>query len=230
MAKGKKKLVGIDLSKYETADRLPANVVSIIKNALIVYEGSTAKVSKLYKISKEKVDLIFEENYLQLIHIIESQTKSKELDQGISNAISLMTDHISDLEHNKTADIMTKSTVNDVIRMTEKMVALKTQFNNTYDTLINKMNEQAFKARQLDILENGKSEDSDDYNENLESVFSKLKTTSRKIKATNIKTKEVKNFESIRDAAFDFKCNGDTIRKRLADKCLFRDEWAFEEV
>lgn len=220
----------LDLSKYEGNDRLPGNVVSIIKNALVIYEGDSKKVAKNYNLTLETVNMVLEENYLQIHQIISSQMKSKELDNGINNAILLMVDHVNALQEEKSNSLMTKSTITDVTRITDRFLNLKSQFNNTYDTLVNKMNDQSLKNRQVEVLENGKFEDSSEYNQNVETVFSKLKSTiSRKIKATNINTKEVKHYNSIASAANDLGCNGDTIRKRLSDKCLHKNEWAFEE-
>lgn len=228
MARKSRKLPSLDLSKYNTSERLPANIVSIIKNAICVYEGNTAKIAKLYNIDKEKVDYIFEEYYLQLTQIIDSQVKSKELDTGISNAILLITDHINTLQNSKSTDLMTKATINDVTRMTDRMISLKQQFNNTYDTLVNKMQEQSLRSRQVEVLENGKPEDFSDYNENLETVYTKLKTVARRIKASNIRTKEVRRYGTLREAGNAFGINPDYIRTKISTKTLYKDEWCFE--
>lgn len=230
MARTKPPIPPLDLSRYSNEERLPPNIISIIKNALIVFECNTAKIAKHYKLPKEKIDLIYEENYLQISQIMSAKTKSKELDTGIDNSIKLMADHVNALQATKTGSIMTKNTINDITRITDRFLNLKSQFNDTYDTLINKMTDQSLKQRQVEVLERGKIEDDGEYYSNVETVFAKLKSTvSRKIKATNINTKEVKHYNSIASAANDLGCNGDTIRKRLSDKCLHKNEWAFEE-
>ena len=224
------KLPKLDLSKYNDSDRLPSNIYNIIKNALPVFSGSTKKVANHYNLNEDIVIMVFEENYLNICQIIDSQSKSKELDEGLQNSIKLMTDHINTLENTKVNKIMRSETVAQVTRMTDRLLSAKEQYNKTFDTLVNNFNAYTLKQKQLEILEQGKLEDKSDYDENVETIFSKLRSTvSRKIKATNVITKEVKHYGSITEVAVDLKCNGDTIRKRLADKTLFRDTWAFEE-
>lgn len=228
MAKSKPPIPALDLSRYSNDERLPPNIISIIKNALIVFECDTKKIAKHYKLPKEKIDLIYEENYLQISQILSAKTKSKELDTGIDNSIKLITGHINSLENQKSADIMTNSTVNNVIKLTDRMVALKQQYNNTYDIIVNKMIEQSLKERTVTVQESGKLEDYSDYNENVETVFTKLKATARKVKASNIKTKEVKHYGTLREAGNDFGINPDYIRTKISTKTLYKDEWCFE--
>lgn len=62
----KTRIPKIDLSKYESQERLPSNVVNIIKNALCVFEGNSNKVANHFNLKKETVDMILEENFLQI--------------------------------------------------------------------------------------------------------------------------------------------------------------------
>lgn len=229
MARSKSPIPPLDLSRYSNEERLPPNIISIIKNALIVFECNTAKIAKHYKLPKEKIDLIYEENYLQISQIMSAKTKSKELDTGIDNSIKLITGHINSLENQKSADIMTNSTVNNVIKLTDRMVALKQQYNNTYDIIVNKMIEQSLKERAVTVQESGKLEDVSDYNENVETVFTKLKASAIKVKASNIKTKEVLHFGTLREAGNYFSMNPDYIRTKIQMKTLYKDEWCFEK-
>lgn len=192
--------------------------------------GDTKKVSKHFSLPVEKVNMIFEEHYLQISQIIEAKMKSKELDKGIDDAISLITSHITELENNKETNLLTKGTINDITRLTDRMISLKQGFNNTYDVLVNKMNDQSLKTRSVEVLESGKVEDNTTYNENVETVFKQLKLTTRPIKATNIKTKEVLTFPSIRKAGEHFNANPDYIRQKMNSKTLYKDEWCFEDV
>lgn len=228
----RRKLPAIDLSKYNSQERLPSNVYSIIKNALVYFEGNPTKVSKHYNLDIEKVNIVYEESYLVINQIIESTVKSNELDKGIEDSIELMSDHIKQIKKNKNNQnqVLTDKYINQLTRMTDRFISLKEQNNRTFDILVNRMNDFNIKQRQLEVLESGKVEPMDEYDENVETVFSKLRSTaSRKIKATNVVTKEVRHYSSITEAAIDLKCNGDSIRKRLLDKLLHRNEWAFEE-
>lgn len=228
----KSKLAKLDLSRFNSQEKLPANVISIIKNALCVYEGNTSRVAKLYNLDKEKVDFIFEEYYLQLTQIIDSQIKSKELDTGISNAISLMADHINSLENTKTSDTMTASTVHNVTKMTDRLISLKQQFNNTYDTLVNKMQEQSLKIRQVEVLENGKPEDSTEYATNQQVVANMMQQylddkVQKKVILINVKTYEVKTFEGDRakqDAEQFLGCIGH-LSDVARQKSPYKGEW-----
>ena len=202
MANKKQPIPRLDLSKYSNDERLPPNVISIIKNALIIFNLDTEKVSKHYKLPKEKIDMIFEENYLQLTQLINAKTRSKDLDTGIENSIKLITDHINSLQKNKSANIMNSNTANTVVKLTDRMIALKAQYNNTYDTVVNKMLEQQLKERSVIVQESGKLEDNSDYLENQNTVAKMLEQykPKKKITVVNIKTNEVKLFERTTDA------------------------------
>lgn len=217
----------LDLSKYNTQD-IPPNVVSIIKNALVVFDGNVNKVSKHYNLDQEKVSGIFLEHYLIITQIIESKMKSVELDNGIDNAILLITEHINELQSKKSNPVMRDSTVNAVNRMTDRMIALKKEYNNTFDTLVNRMNDQSLKERSVKVLENGKPDNPEDYVQNIETVYSKLKNCRRRVRATNIKTQEILEFDTLRACADHFKTNPDYLRTKIHSKKLWQDYWAFE--
>ena len=208
-------------------DNLPGNIVGIIKNALIVYEGNTKKVANLYKLDKEKIDLILEENYLQLSQIIYSKMSSQELDTGIDDAISLMANHVSAIK-SKNPTLLRDSEVNQVNRIADRMLGLKKEFNNTFDTLVNKMNEQNMKLRQLQVLENGKPEDNSEYFENQNTVINMLKKygskKEKKIIIVNIKTYETKTFTNYKDAD-EFIGAGGHLRDIAARKTPYKETW-----
>ena len=190
----------LDLSKYEGNDRLPGNVVSIIKNALVIYEADSKKVAKNYNLTLETVNMVLEENYLQIHQIISSQMKSKELDNGLNNAVSLITGHINSLQENKSTDLMTKQTISDVTRMTDRMISLKDQYNKTYDTLVTKMHELSLKERAIQVQESGKVEDNSEYNTNQQIVANMMKNyldnkSEKRVTLINIETYEIKVFE-----------------------------------
>ena len=90
------------------------------------------------------------------------------------------------------------------------------------------MQEQSLKARQIEVLENGKIEDFTDYDENVETVYTKLKSVARRIKASNIRTKEVRRYGTLREAGNAFGINPDYIRTKINTKTLYKDEWVFE--
>ena len=62
------KLPKIDLSKYNSQERLPSNVYSIVKNALVVFKGNPERVSKHYNLDIEKVNIVYEESYSVLLN------------------------------------------------------------------------------------------------------------------------------------------------------------------
>jgi len=226
MAK-KLQLPKIDLSRYNDKE-LPGHIIDIIKNALVVFEGDVNKVSKWYNLDKEKVSEIFVEYYLIITQIIQSKMKSVELDNGIDNAILLITEHINELQTRKTNPILRDNAVNAVNRMTDRMIALKKEYNNTFDILVNQMNTQALKERQVRVLENGKPDTAEDYIQNIETVYSKLKNCRRRVRASNIKTHEILEFDTLRACADHFQTNPDYLRTKIKTKKLWQDYWAFE--
>lgn len=231
MANKKAPIPKIDLSKYANEERIPGNIISIIKNALVIFEGNTKKVANHYNFPVEKVIAIFTENYLQLTQTIQSQTKSKELDAGINSAISLITDHVQALQSQKTNNLMTKGAIADVTRMTDRMISLKDQFNKSYDTLVNKMSEQALKLRAIEVQEQGKIEDTAEYLENQNTVANMLSNylenkKEKKIILVNVKTYETKTFTSVREAEeFLGPSCINHLRDIAARKSPYKEEW-----
>ena len=230
MAK-KLQLPKIDLSRYNDKE-LPGHIIDIIKNALVVFEGDVNKVSKWYNLDKEKVSLLFEQHYLIISQIIQSKMKSEDLNVGIENAISLMTEHINELQTTKQSPIMRDHTVNNVNRITDRLIALKKEYNSTFDTLVNTMNTQSLKERQIRVLESGKPIDDADYLLNQNTVANMLseytrKNREKKVYVINVKTCESKIFEgdkAIQDAEDFLGCQG-----HLADvarqKSPYKGEW-----
>ena len=225
----------LDLSKHEGNDRLPGNVVSIIKNALVIYEGDSKKVAKNYNLNIETVNMVLEENYLQIQQIISSQMKSKELDIGINNAVSLITGHINSLQEKKTDDLMTKQTITDVTRMTDRMISLKDQYNKTYDTLVTKMHELSLKERAIQVQESGKVEDNSEYNNNQQIVANMMKNylenkSEKKVTLVNVKTYEVKVFEGerARIEAENFLGCPNHLSDVARQKKPYKDEWLIQ--
>lgn len=230
MARGRTKapIPPLDLSKYSNEERLPPNVIAIIKNALVIFNCNTERISKHYKLPKEKIDLIYEENYLQINQLLDAKTKSKELDTGIDNSILLITEHINTLQKHKSADIMNNTTVNNVVKLTDRMVALKQQYNNTYDTIVNKMLEQQLKERAVVVQESGKLEDNSEYLENQNTVAKMLEQYTsrkeRKITLVNVKTYETKIFTAYKDADEFLGTNGH-LRDVAQRKVPYKNEW-----
>ena len=229
MARGRTKapIPPLDLSKYSNEERLPPNVIAIIKNALVIFNCNTERISKHYKLPKEKIDLIYEENYLQINQLLDAKTKSKELDTGIDNSILLITEHINTLQKHKSADIMNNTTVNNVVKLTDRMVALKQQYNNTYDTIVNKMLEQQLKERAVVVQESGKLEDNSEYSENQNTVAKMLeqyKLSKKKITIVNIKTNEITVFERTTDAENMLGCIGH-LRDVARQKTPYKDTY-----
>lgn len=236
------KLPKIDLSRYNTQERLPSNVYSIIKNALVVFKGNPERVSKHYNLDIDKVNLVFEESYLVINQIIESTIKSNELDKGIEDSINLMTTHIQEIKNSKTNQnqILTDKYINQVTRMTDRLINLKEQNNRTFDILVNRMNDQTIKQRQLEVLESGKPENSVEYSENQKAVFELLNQpepsitapyqsgNGKPVKATNILTKEILQFDSISKMAAHFDSDPDYLRKKISNGNLYRAEWKME--
>lgn len=222
------KLPRLDLSKYNDCERLPSNIYNIIKNALPAFQGSTRKVANHYNINEDIVIMVFEENYLNICQIVDSQTKSKELDDGIQNAIKLMTDHINTLENTKVNKIMRSETVAQVTRMSDRLLAAKEQYNKTFDTLVNNFNAYTLKQKQLEILEQGKLEDNTEYNQNVETVFTMLKGAVR-IKITNAETKEIHRFKTLREAAEFLQTTPEYVRRKTLSKTLYNEKWLIEE-
>ena len=164
----------------------------------------------------------------QINQLLDAKTKSKELDTGIDNSILLITQHINTLQKHKSADIMNNTTVNNVVKLTDRMVALKQQYNNTYDTIVNKMLEQQLKERSVVIQESGKLEDDSDYLKNQNTVAKMLEQykPKKKITLVNVKTFEIKIFETPREAE---RFLGSSAINHLSDiaarKSPYKDEW-----
>lgn len=236
------KLPKIDLSKYNTQERLPSNVYSIIKNALVVFKGNPKKVADHYNLDVEKVNIVYEESYLVINQIIESKTKSNELDKGIEDSIELMSDHIKQIKHNKNSQnqILTDKYINQLTRMTDRFINLKEQNNRTFDVLINRMNDQTIKQRQLEVLESGKPDNSADYSENQQAVLNILNQpeesitavyqngNSKPVKATNTQTGEVLLFDSLNKMATHFDSDPDYLRKKIYNGNLYKTVWKME--
>lgn len=237
MAKGKRpvgrpkkvKLPPLDLSKYNTVERLPGNVVSILKNALIMYKADAEGVAHIYNISVEKVNEVLLENYLQIAQIINTSMKSNEVDDGINSIITNLKNHVAELKRQSKGNALLKdSTVKQLNSIADRFLNAKSQYTNAYDKLINNMMIMDQKERMVQCQELGAIENTSDYDENLETVYTKLKAVKRKVKATNIKTKEVKHYPSLRACGDEFVSNPDYIRTKIQTKSLYKDEWAFE--
>lgn len=236
------KLPKIDLSKYNSQDRLPSNIYSIVKNALVYFKGSPAKVAKHYNLDIEKVNIVYEESYLVINQIIESTVKSDALDEGIETSIQLMSDHINTIKNTKNAQnqVLTDKYINQLTRMTDRFINLKEQNNRTFDILVNRMNDQTIKQRQLEVLESGKPDNSLEYLENQQAVFNLLNQPQQSItapyqngngkpvKAINVKTNEVLQFESISKMAAYFDSDADYLRKKISNGNLYKTEWKLE--
>lgn len=238
----KLKLPKIDLSKYNSQERLPSNVYSIVKNALVYFKGNPAKVAKHYNLDIEKVNVVYEESYLVINQIIESSVKSDELDKGIEDSIQLMTEHIKHIKDSKNVQnqILTDKYINQLTRMTDRFINLKEQNNRTFDILVNRMNDQTIKQRQLEVLESGKPDNAGDYLKNQQTVFNLLNQPEQSItapyqngngkpvKATNVETKEVLQFESIAKMAAHFDSDPDYLRKKISNGNLYKAVWKME--
>jgi len=238
----KVKLPKIALSKYNNQDRLPSNVYSIVKNALVYFGGNPNKVSKHYNLDIEKVNIVYEESYLVINQIIESTVKSNELDKGIETSIQLMSDHINTIKNTKNSQnqILTDKYINQLTRMTDRFINLKEQNNITFDILVNRMNDQTIKQRQLEVLESGKPDNSADYSENQQTVFNLLNQpqpsitapyqngNGKPVRAINVNTQEVLNFDSIAKMAAHFDSDPDYLRKKISNGNLYRAVWKME--
>ena len=236
------KLPKIDLSKYNSQDRLPSNVYSIVKNALVYFEGNPSKVAKHYKLDIEKVNIVYEESYLVINQIIESTVKSNELDKGIEDSIELMSDHIKQIKNSKNTQnqVLTDKYINQLTRMTDRFISLKEQNNRTFDILVNRMNDQTIKQRQLEVLESGKPDNSTEYSENQQTVLNLLNQpqpsitapyqngNGKPVKATNTNTQEVLQFESIAKMAAHFDSDPDYLRKKISNGNLYKTVWKME--
>ena len=71
--------------------------------------------------------------------------------------------------------LLKDSTVSQLTRITDRLLTAKSQYVNAYDKMINAMIEQDKKERQIQVLENGPIEDSEEYKENQNSILNMLK-------------------------------------------------------
>lgn len=241
MAKGKRpvgrpkkvKLPPLDLSKYNSVERLPGNVVSILKNALIMCKADAEGVAHIYNISVEKVNEVLLENYLQIAQIINTSMKSNEVDDGINSIITNLKNHVAELKRQSKGNALLKdSTVKQLNSIADRFLNAKSQYTNAYDKLINNMMVMDQKERQVQVLENGKVEDSSEYLENQNTVENLMKDylatkAEKNVTLINVKTYEVKKFTGDRarsDAEQFLGVNG-----HLSDICRqkspYRGEW-----
>lgn len=234
MPRGKRiNLPPLDLSRYNNEEKLSPDIFAILKNALCVYNGDAKKVAELYNIKEEHVNRVLAKDYLQITQIINSQMRSKDLDNGIDSAITLLSKHVSEIKKaNKDSNLLKDSSISQLTRITDRFLNSKKSYNDTYSVLVNEMIDQQLKERQVNVLENGKPEDNTEYLQNQNTVASMMEDylaakVDKSVTMVNVKTYEVKKFTGDRarqDAEKFLGCVG-----HLSDICRqkspYRGEW-----
>lgn len=232
MPRGKRiNLPPLDLSRYNNEEKLSPDIFAILKNALCVYNGDAKKVAELYNIKEEHVNRVLAKDYLQITQIINSQMRSKDLDNGIDSAITLLSKHVSEIKKaNKDSNLLKDSSISQLTRITDRFLNSKKSYNDTYSVLVNEMIDQQLKERQVNVLENGKPEDNTEYLQNQNTVASMMENylskRPRKITLINVKTYEIKEFSTIREAEeFLGPSCVNHLRDIVSRKSPYKQEW-----
>lgn len=211
------------------------NVVSILKNALIIYNGDSQKVSKDFNISIDKVNEVLLANYMQINTIVSTQVKSQDVDAGINDSIKMLKNHISKLKKESIANntlLLKDSTVSQLTKITDRLMTAKSQYVNAYDKMINEMITMDQKERQVQVLESGKLEDPSEYLENQNTVENLMKDylsnkAEKTVTLVNVKTYEVKKFtgDKARTDAEEFLGVSGHLSDIARQKSPYKGEW-----
>lgn len=168
----------IDLSKYNTSDRLNSNVEVILVNGIIAFNGDLKKTAKHFNIDISLVNITYVKYYSNILKIIDINKRNDKTQSTIDNIVSLYYGHVDEIKRSVDANTQTKilseKLINNLNRICDRAIELKENANKQFEVTVNRLNDQIIKFKQLEVIENGKLEDIGDYLENQNSVLEKL--------------------------------------------------------
>lgn len=219
----KSKLPKVDLSKYNSVERLDSSIEQIVLQALICFDCEVKKVSKHLKLDEEIVNIIFIKYYAQLCKILESKDKGKDTEDAIDTTITLYKNHIKEVadivNRNPNSKLLSEKVVTSLNRITDRLTDIKEQEVKSYESTVNNLFNTIIRQKQLEVVENGKVEDNSDYLENIQTVSQKI------LNLTGAKGGPTKK---VRVTFAD--TNNSMIYPSLSIACMNNPEWKYTAV
>lgn len=174
----KNKLPKLDLSKYNSVERLDSSIEQIILQALICFNCESKKVAKHFKLDEDIVNTVFIKYYSQLCKILEAKDKGKDTEEAIDTTITLYKNHIKEVadivNRNPNSKLLSEKVVTSLNKITDRLTDIKEQEVKSYDSTVNNLFNTIVRQKQLEVVENGKVEDNSDYLENIQTVTDKM--------------------------------------------------------
>lgn len=167
--KRRKSLPKIDLSKYNSEERIPSSVISIIVQTLIFFEGNIKKVSSNLNLNEDKINEIFIQYYFQISEAIESKDKNSNITDTLNDAMKVYREHIGEIKkiQDKTDFKMLNTTNSTSLnRAVDRVINLLKENTSKYERVNANLISQIQRQSQTTLMESGKIESNGDFDEN----------------------------------------------------------------
>lgn len=220
--KKKNKILQIDLSRWETEERLPIRIETIIVQMLILCNGDEEKVAKKLFLSKEKINMIYVQYYFQIIEIIKAKEKTLNTDRILKNAIIIYGKHVNAIKaaQNKSEfKQLSQGNINSLNKAIDRTIEIMEKNTNRYERNNNALMNQLVKSKQIELIESGKIENNIDYDKNTKSVFNMLEQykqpATRRIAMKDLTTDENIIYPTGQECGINLQLTG--LSKRLPE-------------
>lgn len=232
----KKKIIPIDLSKYEKVSPLPSSIEIIIVQGLIITEGNIESISSKFNLSVEKVNEIYIRHYLEISNVIDQEKYNNDADICLNKSLKMYKKHISELEKynsNNKKKLMTDSTIRSINSMVDRISNIKENNIRSYDSAVNKMIESILKSKHLELSEFGPQEDTSISDSNcntfIDAILNKTpkRGNTKSIIVTDTESNTEKEYSSIKDAARDLNTTSNYISVLLSSQRLLQNRYKF---
>lgn len=237
----------IDLSKYEDADRLPSDIERIIVNVIILYKGDIDNAAHMTHLSDDKINRVYLSWKSQIDKILKTHQNDEILSNGIDCGVEMMVNSINSMKEYMSKNdctMISANSIKSINNTVDKLLKVKEQSTEAYDTLINKLNDSLLKAKNIEKIESGKIEDNSNYQSNINTVADLLSSydsssdkdisvpytgNTKKIILTNVITHEKHTFDSaVKCASYLQVSQPSLICLKIRTNKLYKNKWKFE--
>lgn len=222
----------VDLSKYNSFEKLPISIEKILVEALIAFNANTKTVSEHFNISEDKVSEVLIKYYSSISEIYQNNIKTKPMEDALNKAMEMMKKHITEVksaQDSSSIKALKSAEIGNICKMVDRITTVREAALKSYDLTINKLNANIAALKMTESRTEGKIEDDSDYLENQQTVFEKMaeyqRGYSKKTKAVSDKTGEVREFNTLNEMAAHFNTTPEYIRKKINNGNLYKEEW-----
>lgn len=233
----RRKIPKLDLSKYNSCEKLPIAIEKILLEALIVFNADVKKISEHFNISENIVSEVLIKYYSQISSIYDTNLRAKPLDEALNKSVTIMNKHISEVkvaQDSSASKALRSSEVANLCKMVDRITAIRESAIKSYDATINKLNNSVTSLKMAEARVEGPVENDTDYLNNQNTVYDMLREfdslefkfgSKKPVLLIDSKTNEVKEYESLKALATELNTSPEYIRKKIDRKSLYKNKY-----